>query len=81
MAKKKNEVKVETRKDEVRYVTSDLKKMMGKFLVKSLQRTWSESFANQDTGELVNIDHHEIIFEAGTYLGQEEISKINFYMQ
>lgn len=81
MAKKKNEVKVETRKDEVRYVTSDLKKMMGKFLVKSLQRTWSESFADQDTGELVNIDRHEIIFEAGTYLGQEEISKINFYMQ
>lgn len=81
MAKKKNEVKVETRKDEVRYVTSDLKKMMGKFLTKSLQRTWSESFADHDTGELVNIDRHEIIFEAGTYLGQEEISKINFYMQ
>lgn len=81
MAKKKNVVKVETRKDEVRYVTSDIKKMLGKFLVKSLKRTWSEAFADEGTGEVVNIDCHEIIFDAGTYLGQEEISKINFYMQ
>lgn len=81
MAKKKNVVKVETRKDEVRYVTSDIKKMLGKFLVKSLKRTWSEAFADEGAGEVVNIDRHEIIFDAGTYLGQEEISKINFYMQ
>lgn len=33
MAKKKNVVKVETRKDEVRYVTSDMKKK--KFLLKA----------------------------------------------
>jgi hypothetical protein len=78
MAKKKNVVKVETRKDEVRYVTSDIKKMLGKFLVKSLKRTWSEAFADEGTGEVVNIDRYEIIFDAGTYLGQEEISKINF---
>lgn len=81
MAKKKNVVKVETRKDEVRYVTSDIKKMLGKFLVKSLKRTWSEAFADHDAGEVVNIERNEIIYEAGTYLGKEEISQISFYIQ
>ena len=78
MAKKKNVVKVETRKDEVRYVTSDIKKMLGKFLVKSLKRTWSEAFADEGTGEVVNIDRYGIIFDAGTYLGRRKYLKSTF---
>ena len=81
MSKKKNQVKVETRKDEIRYTTDDLKKMLGKFLVHDLKRKWNEAFADHDTGEITNIERSEIILEAGTYLGKEELSQISFYMQ
>ena len=81
MAKKKNQTRVETRKDEIRVTTRDLKQMLNKYLVHSLFRKWTEDFRDQDTGEVVSIERNELILEAGTYLGKEECSTINFYMQ
>lgn len=81
MSKKKNEVRIETRKDEVKYTTSDTKRMLGKFLVHHLKRKWNEAFTDEDTGEVVNIERNEIILEAGTYLGKEELATISFYIQ
>lgn len=81
MSKKKNEVRIETRKDEVKYTTSDTKRMLGKFLVHDLKRKWNEAFTDEDTGEVVNIERNEIILEAGTYLGKEELATISFYIQ
>ena len=81
MAKKKNQTRVETRKDEIRVTTRDLKQMLNKYLVHNLFRKWTENFMDQDTGEVVSIEKNELILEAGTYLGKEECSNINFYMQ
>lgn len=81
MAKKKNQNRVETRKDEIRVTTRDLKQMLNKYLVHNLFRKWTEDFWDQDTGEVVSIERNELILEAGTYLGKEECSTINFYMQ
>lgn len=81
MAKKKNQTRVETRKDEIRVTTRDLKQMLNKYLVHNLFRKWTENFMDQDTGEVVSIERNELILEAGTYLGKEECSTINFYMQ
>ena len=81
MAKKKNQTRVETRKDEIRVTTRDLKQMLNKYLVHNLFRKWTENFMDQDTGEVVSLDRNELILEAGTYLGKEECSTINFYMQ
>lgn len=84
MAKKKNVVKVETRKDEVRYVTSDIKKMLGKFLVKSLKRTWSEAFADEGTREVVNKDEDKEEtnrqFVVQTHTAERAIMLINRYL-
>ncbi|WP_303236188.1 RNA polymerase subunit sigma [Phocaeicola coprophilus] len=81
MAKKKNQTRVETRKDEIRVTTRDLKQMLNKYLVHNLFRKWTEDFMDQDTGEVVSIERNELILEAGTYLGKEECSTINFYIQ
>lgn len=81
MAKKKNQTRVETRKDEIRVTTRDLKQMLNKYLVHNLFRKWTENFMDQDTGKVISIERNELILEAGTYLGKEECSTINFYMQ
>lgn len=81
MAKKKNQTRVETRKDEIRVTTRDLKQMLNKYLVHNLFRKWTEDFMDKDTGEVESIERNELILEAGTYLGKEECSTINFYMQ
>lgn len=76
-----NKEKLPTRKEEVRYTTSDPKKMLNKYLVTNLLRTWKEEFLDQDKGEVVSIDRNEFIFEKGALINQDMLAKIRFYMQ
>ena len=71
---------VETKKDEVRYVTSDPAKMLNMYLAKRVVKTWEESFLDADTGETVNIERHELLFERGTLIDRDVLSRIQFSM-
>lgn len=72
---------IETRKTEQRYVTSDPKKMLNMYLAKRVLKTWEESFIDEDTGETVNIERNEILFERGTLIDQDTLAKIRFSME
>lgn len=69
---------VETRKSEIRYVTSDPKRMLGKWVARRALRTWKEDFKNEDTGETVSVERSEILLERGTYISQDVLCSINF---
>lgn len=73
--------KIETKKDEVRYTTSDPKRMLNRFLVKNVFRKWTENFVDKDTGEVTPVERNELLFERGSFLDKETISRIMFYMQ
>ena len=70
-----------TKFEEEVLITSTLEEMRGKFLSKRLLRTWKEDFSDEDTGEVVQIERNELILEIGTFLGQSELSEINFMLQ
>lgn len=72
---------IETRKTEKRYVTSDPKQMLNMYLAKRVLKTWEESFIDEDTGETVNIERHEILFERGTLIDQDLLAQIRFSME
>lgn len=72
---------IETRKTEKRYTTSDPKQMLNMYLAKRVLKTWEESFVDEDTGETVNIERHEILFERGTLIDQDLLAKIRFSME
>ena len=72
---------IETRKTEIRYVTSDPKKMLNMYLAKRVLKTWEESFIDEDTGETVTIERNEILFDRGTLIGQDTLAKIRFSME
>ncbi|WP_418459741.1 RNA polymerase subunit sigma [Bacteroides sp.] len=72
---------IETRKTEIRYVTSDPKKMLNMYLAKRVLKTWEESFIDEDTGETVNIERNEILFDRGTLIDQDTLAKIRFSME
>lgn len=76
-----NKEKLPTRKDEVRYTTSDPKRMLNKYLVNNLLRPWTEDFLDEDTKEVVSIERNEVIFEKGTLINQDNLAKIRFYME
>lgn len=72
---------IETRKTEKRYVTSDPKKMLNMYLAKRVLKTWEESFIDEATGETINIERNEVLFERGTLIDQDLLAKIRFSME
>lgn len=72
---------IETRKTEIRYVTSDPKKMLNMYLAKRVLKTWEESFIDEDTGETVTIERNKILFDRGTLIDQDILAKIRFSME
>ena len=71
---------IQTRKTEERYFTNDPKRMLGRYLVNKLYRTWTETFMDEDTGERVPIERNEVLFDKGTLITQDNLAKIRFYM-
>lgn len=71
---------IQTRKSEERYVTSEPKRMLGRFLVNKVCRKWTETFIDEATGETVPVERSEILFDKGTLITQDNLAKIRFYM-
>lgn len=71
---------IESRKTEIRYVTDDPGKMLGKWVARRALKTWTEEFTDEDTGETVSIERSEILLERGTYITQDVLCSINFMM-
>lgn len=76
----KDEV-IKTRKDEVRFSSTDPKKLLNNFLVGNLCRKWNEDFVDQETQKTVTIERTEIILEKGVCLNSENMQKVLFHMQ
>ncbi len=71
----------ETRKTEQRHVTSDPARMLNKYLVHDLMRKWTEEFLDEDTGTVVPIERHEMLYTAGTLITQDILAAIRFHME
>lgn len=72
---------IETRKTEERYVTSDPRRMLNKYLAKRVLKTWTEDFVDEGTGETVCIERNEVLFERGDLIDQDKLAQIRFSMQ
>lgn len=73
--------KIETRKDEIRFSTTDPKRMLDKFLVNKVLRKWMEDFVDKTTGQIVSIERSETVFDAGVLLTKDKIQRIVFHQQ
>lgn len=73
--------KIETKKDEIRYMTDDPKKMLNKYVGANVIRRWAEEFTDEDTGHTVSVDREETLFYRGTLIDQDVLQEINFWMQ
>ena len=76
----KNIRKTETRFDEVIITTSDPQKMLGKYINKTVKKTYTDDFLNEDTGEIVQIEREQVLFEKGKYIDQDVLARIRFSM-
>jgi hypothetical protein len=72
---------METRKNEIRYVTSDPRRMLNRFIAKKVLKTWNEEFIDESTGKPTSIERNEMLFDKGTFIDKDTLSSIQFYMQ
>lgn len=72
---------IETKKNEERYVTSDPRLMLNKYLAKRVLKTWTEDFVDEATGEVVSIERNEVLFERGDLIDQDRLAQIRFSME
>ena len=61
--------------------TNKAEEMLHKYLAESAVKTWTENFIDQDTGEKVPVERHEVIFDRGTYIDESMLPKIMFSIQ
>lgn len=72
---------IKTRFEELVFPTSDPDEMTGRYLAADAVREWPESFLDEDSGEVVSVNRHEIIMARGTFLSPDEVSSLMFYIQ
>ncbi|MCU6767382.1 RNA polymerase subunit sigma [Barnesiella propionica] len=72
---------VESRKSEIRYITSDPARMLNKFIARSVLKTWMEEFVDENTGKIVSIERNEILFEKGTLVDNDVLMQIRFWQE
>ena len=70
MEKKKDEEKWTMPEDIVTTVTNKPEEMLYKYLVKPVNKTWTEDFRDECTGENISIERSELLFEAGDYIDE-----------
>ena len=72
---------IQTKKNEIRFTTSDPQEMVGKYLAANVVQSWKEDFMDESTGEIVEIERTQILFNKGTFLDPETMASLNFYLQ
>jgi len=58
--------------EEIKANKTSLKKAIGKTLAARVLKSWVEDFVDEDTGEVVSINRHEIILERGVVLNEDD---------
>ncbi len=79
--KPKSPFLTESRKTEIRFVTNDPKKMLGKWVARRVLHTWFEDVVDDDTQEIVQIERSDVLLERGTYIDNDQLASIRFMMQ
>ena len=62
--------------EEVKVNKANLKKAVGRKIAARVLKTWVEDFADEDTGEVVSIERHEVVVDRETILENEHIERI-----
>ena len=71
---------METKKNEVRYYTSDPAKMLNMYTTSQVTRSWKDPFVGEN-GELQEVERHELILDRGVCITNDVLSELKFWME
>ena len=62
--------------EEVKVNKKNLKECIGRTLAARVLKSWNQDFADEDTGEVVTLERHEVVLERETQLTEDNINDI-----
>lgn len=62
-------------------MTSDPRRMLGRYLTKPIYRTWEEVMTDDDTQETVTVERSELLWKEGTELTQDVLAELRFFVE
>jgi len=62
--------------DEVKADRNHLEKVIGRKLAARVLKTWTEDFVDEDTGEVINVERNEVLFERDYVIKENDIETI-----
>ena len=62
--------------EEIKVNKTNLKKVVGRKLAARVLKAWTEDFVDEDTGEVVSIERHEVIIDRETVIEPEHVDEI-----
>ena len=68
------------RPDEIITKTGKIEEMMDKYITETIYRTWVEEFADNETGEVVEVERKEVIVSAGALVDDDIAARIAFHI-
>lgn len=66
---------------ETKFKTDLPEMMVGYYTAEDVRRSWTEDFADSDTGDIVQMTRSELILERGTYIDADVASSLAFHIQ
>ena len=71
---------IETRKNEIRYTTSDPKRMLNKYTVSQVIKTWQENIVGEN-GQKAVIERNQLLLDKGILITNAVLSEIKFWIE
>ena len=62
--------------EEIKVTKKNIKEAIGRRLAANIMKTWTEDFVDEDTGEVVSLERHEIIIQRETLISEENMQEI-----
>ena len=72
---------IQTKQDEIRFLTSEPTDMFNKYLASDVIQRWSEDFIDEQTGEVITVERTQKLFDRGRLIDQDLLAQINFHLQ
>ncbi len=69
---------IPTRRSEISFYTSDPASMLNKYVAEDVNRIYTQTVVDSDTGETVEIERSERLFNRGTFIDQHTLESIRF---
>lgn len=72
---------IETRHNEVKFTTSDIKKMIGMYSATQIVKTWEDEAKDSDTGETIKFKRNELLLDSGIRINNDLAESIRFWIE